>query len=85
MSAGLTPSAVFGVPRSFFESRLTRRARVKTPGKGIMSGFYTLRLQIAQSRSYLSTLGPKVGIICIEGAPRIGSSVQGYKSLHKAF
>ena len=28
----------------------------------------TLGLQIAQSRSYLSTLGPKVSIICIFGA-----------------
>ena len=33
----------------------------------------TLGLQIAQSRSYLYTLGPKVGIICILGA--LGSVV----------
>ena len=30
--------------------------------------FQTLGLQIAQSRSYLHTLGPKVGIIYIHGA-----------------
>ena len=28
----------------------------------------TLGLQIAQSRPYLHTLGPKVGIICLHGA-----------------
>ena len=29
---------------------------------------FSLRLQIAQSRSYLHTLGPKVGIIYVRGA-----------------
>ena len=32
----------------------------------------TLVLQIAQSRSYLETLGPKVGTICILGALGLG-------------
>ena len=32
----------------------------------------TLRLQIAQSRSYVCTLGPKVGILYILGAPGLG-------------
>ena len=39
----------------------------------------TLGLQIAQSRSYLCTLGPKVGIICILGAlgPETGAPRDG--------
>ena len=34
----------------------------------------TLGLQIAQSRSYLHTAGPKVGIIYILGVTGVGSS-----------
>ena len=34
----------------------------------IIVGIITLGLQIAQSRSHLRTLGPKIGIICILGA-----------------
>ena len=37
-----------------------------------MEGSYTLGLQIAQSRSYLQTLSPKVGTICILGTLGIG-------------
>ena len=36
-----------------------------------MLQFHSLGLQIAQSRPYLYTLGPKVGIIYIHGAPGI--------------
>ena len=34
-----------------------------------LESLLTLGLQIAQSRPYLYTLGPKVGIIYIHGAP----------------
>ena len=38
----------------------------------------TLGLQIAQSRSYLYTLRPKVGIICILGALGLVSIMKGF-------
>ena len=47
---------------------LSRQARVASqwPGQG---GDLSLGLQIAQSRPSLYTLGPKVGIIYLHGAP----------------
>ena len=38
-------------------------------GVSILGILITLGLQIAQSRPYLHTLGPKVGLIYIDGAP----------------
>ena len=61
-----------------FDLKGSMRARVETPYKGMI---YTLRLQIAQSRSYLYTLGPKVGIMYILGALRIGV-IHGATRLH---
>ena len=46
---------------------------------------HTLRLQVAQSRAYLHTLGPKVGIIYILGALLIGSfPTPGLQAVKKA-
>ena len=42
-----------------------------TNPRGVVLHSHTLRLKIAQSRPYLYTLGPKVGIIYIHGAPGI--------------
>ena len=39
-------------------------------GKYTLLGFVSLGFQIAQSRPYLSIVGPKVGIIYIHGAPK---------------
>ena len=42
---------------------------------GIHAEVPTLGLQIAQNRSHLQTLGPKVGTIYVLGALRLGESI----------
>ena len=42
----------------------------------LLESLRTLALEIAQSRSYSYTLGPKVGVIIIPTAPGIGHSVE---------
>ena len=47
-------------------------------GKSSSERASTLGLQVAQSRPYLHTLGPKVGIIHINGALELGSSLMSF-------
>ena len=56
-------------------------------GAWVQNHHCTLGLQTAQSRSYLYTLGPKVGIIYILGAPGVGKKAthRGRKRSGKSF
>ena len=72
-SLGLSTGAIWKFPKTEIDSAIpgyTMISITKTPPRVplIFGNSYTLGLQIAQSRSYLYTLRPKVGIIYILGA-----------------